>query len=1228
MPKNNPINYSEFFNDDGAIDKLIDKLNEVDAVYNRLATDVSKSFNLMKKKAEEYDTTTEDGRKQIEKLEKELEKLIKANKILKDSEGELTDQKKRAIKLAKDEAKLLNKKNELTDQQTLKNIELKEEIREQNKVLKQQARENKGLVGEYERQSRLLIKLRKDYKNLAVAGLENTDSAHKLLLEVTELDAKLKDVDKSVGQTQRSVGDYRDAIKGAVADTGGYIGALTGAIDASGLLAEITSQLHGFMGLLKSAEQKLTTAFSENTKEVKANTILSKKQLLVAKAQIVQQKLLRASLNKTATAFKLFNNILKASIIGLIIVAVGSLVASLTKTQKGLNSLRAITLSTTAIISELADRLIQLVPAFKGLGALLIAPINIAYKGISALIDGFKFLGKAIDKSLSFGLNSKVNAEFDEALKSVEKSGGEFVTSMTDIPKNIKSVFAGITVFDGFLDKLNEIKKKAEPIVKELSKIEIKTVEDSLGLEKKIAELERLEEIEADSTRSLAERNEAIKKGAKLQKEIADENTLIAENKLKLFLIENKFTQQGIKFNSKLRKEQVELINGVTKAKSEGVVKELQIGKVSNQIDQDIAEQRLDILIDGFDKRKSLNEKIIDDETKGFIKRKKLLKDTEKLSNESLKAQVEIFNETAIKEINIAELVGEKNAVELVKKVEGYKLSEIMNTRLFEAIRERQQAEADFEEKANDLKKERIKSLQDSVKREIDLSLELLESDKLRAIEQIKLNQKVAVSEIDLKRVKYKGDIEIIQQLDSEKKSLIKKFEKEISDIRKDSIEQSIKNEEELTFGLIKDIEERELKQLESKKVLAIEEINKRIEENKKINKNDIELNKQLIDEKLALINKFNDEKNAILLAGEEKTNKKEMVLFEIELLKKNEKEKLSQQEINEKLRNQRIKDLKDEIDLAEELEINADDKKLERARLMARKEKDIQDAKEKDIAYLRKLASDTAFNIFNDRINKEISLLDKKIVSENKQITKQEELAKEGLSNTLAFEQSELAKLELQKIQAQKKQIQLEKVRALYSGYVANTNSGTMTSSEALIRAFRDFGIITGLELGLTKLGTGTGAGNFDEFFKSGENGSKGGNSLQNGVFKGDSHNAKSGGIPLLVERDEALMDSNRMGKFGQQNWNKLIHGIDSGAIGSDFMNQQVQSIPILGGVSINFKGLENSINDVKKTIENKPIQEVNVEQISDLYADFIDKKTVGNKITISRFRVPKKRF
>ena len=136
-----------------------------------------------------YNTATSAAQAKL-KVDKEiLEQEAKLSTVLNEKTGKMNDN---LVELAK--LRLAN-----------------EEARKQAKEL---AKEELGLNSEYQKQSKTLNDLRKQYKDLALQNKGNTQEAKALLQQITSLDKKLKDVDATVGQHQRSVGNYSDAMKG------------------------------------------------------------------------------------------------------------------------------------------------------------------------------------------------------------------------------------------------------------------------------------------------------------------------------------------------------------------------------------------------------------------------------------------------------------------------------------------------------------------------------------------------------------------------------------------------------------------------------------------------------------------------------------------------------------------------------------------------------------------------------------------------------------------------------------------------------------------------------------------------------------------------------------------------------------------------------------------------------------------------------------------------------
>jgi TP901 family phage tail tape measure protein len=155
----------------------------------------------------------------------------------------------RALKIKQDEAKLeallgkakqeLGKAMEKEQKALVLNTRLQ---REQLKLQQDKARIDAKLAKEAEKKNSLyaqesarLNDLRKRYKDLALANQENSKEARNMLKEITALDKKLKDVDASVGQYQRNVGNYSSAFRGlgsGIMQLTGFVGGVAVLRDA------------------------------------------------------------------------------------------------------------------------------------------------------------------------------------------------------------------------------------------------------------------------------------------------------------------------------------------------------------------------------------------------------------------------------------------------------------------------------------------------------------------------------------------------------------------------------------------------------------------------------------------------------------------------------------------------------------------------------------------------------------------------------------------------------------------------------------------------------------------------------------------------------------------------------------------------------------------------------------------------------------------------------------
>ena len=251
---------------------------------------------------------------------------------------------------------------------------------------------------------------------------------------------------------------------------------------------------------------------------------------------------------------------------------------------------------------------------------------------------------------------------------------------------------------------------------------------------------------------------------------------------------------------------------------------------------------------------------------------------------------------------------------------------------------------------------------------------------------------------------------------------------------------------------------------------------------------------------------------------------------------------------------------------------------------------------------------------------------IERDIQATQEKISKQQQLAANGLANTLAFEEAQLAKQEQKKLKAEKRAIQLEKIKALYSAYSSAASSG---DANAIATVLKDFAIIQGLEVALTSFGEGTAEyGTIMDALEV-KNGAKGGNSINNGFVRGESHAKRGKGIPVLVEGNEGILDGNRMNKIGgASGWMELTKAIDAGVIGSDIFGGQVGQVPVINSINVDLGHLGSKLDSVEKAIKNKPVQEINVESLSKSFTDIVETKSTGNKRVISRYRINKTRI
>lgn len=238
---------------------------------------------------------------------------------------------KEAYKQYEDEIKNLRKHNVLLNQ----------EIRNNNKSIEDQEGSLQSMRAE-------LSRLNKVYVNLSQIERESA-KGRDLQKKIKTLNDEIKATEQGLGDFRRSVGGYEEAIKTAANETG--------------LFSKVNSSLKSVITPFQPLYKKVRQEVGLLTTDYKLNSAATTQMSGAQKAAAISSNLL-------STGLKILKIALISTGIGAIVVALGSLVAYLTKTQKGTELLSNVMAGLGAAINVIIDRVAKfggaLVKVFSG----------------------------------------------------------------------------------------------------------------------------------------------------------------------------------------------------------------------------------------------------------------------------------------------------------------------------------------------------------------------------------------------------------------------------------------------------------------------------------------------------------------------------------------------------------------------------------------------------------------------------------------------------------------------------------------------------------------------------------------------------------------------------------------------------------------------------------------------------------------------------------------------
>jgi len=366
-------------------------------------------------------------------------------------------------------------------------------------------------------------------------------------------------------------------------------------------------------------------------------------------------------------ALRIFKVALISTGIGLIIVAIGAFVALLSKTQKFTDALNVALSAVGAVMDVLVGTVSKLAGVFS---KLFKQPLSETFKQAGDAVDG---LSDSIVEA------AKKGAELEKLRQSVKRLGFEFDVS------NAKAT----------------------------------------------QQIELLKAIADDATKSFAERKKANQDAIESQEKASAAEFKLFETRKKLADAEFERLKATGNLNDDAREAHSIATKEFIDAETKRLLITRDLEKQRTELKQDELEKNLDILIDGFDNQKTINERLIADDTLTLKKRESILNETKDLFEVTFAKQIETIEQFTNASVNANDLIATSDAVVLNEKIRSLGLSEIIEGRLLEIIRERRIAIQDLNEAEQSLTKIRIddlKVIEDASEKEFETHIENLEA--------------------------------------------------------------------------------------------------------------------------------------------------------------------------------------------------------------------------------------------------------------------------------------------------------------------------------------------------------------------------------------------------------------------------------------------------------------------------------------------------------------------
>jgi len=729
--------------------------------------------DILKTTAKIAGETPLEGFKNIEKVTKALEDNTKAAKSLEEIKTEqvkvnatLEKQRKKQEKDAKTRKKALTDEEKLQEILNKTNEDAVKTRLKLQKAQKKQKDELKDLLVLEDKEAGQLEKVQ--------AQLRTLRREREKLQDVEVQDAeRLNEINKAIDENNDFIEANSDKLKKQKIDIGNYAEGVGTAISES-------SEFSGILGKLDQVLNKLGDKLldaGENAEEAGSKA------------------------EETGKKWKRLGAIMKASIIGLIVGALGVLGKSFTASREGSIALQV--------------KLEQLSNSVTIIGSRLRGQAD----GISASLKNF---------GLSFQRFFLIQTNLVDYLKG--NTIPELEKLDKQIAKNNKTIAEAKGGGEGFLNNLVELNKATEEFLTNQALLNDELALLNIEVSKLTGEEERLQQVADDTTKSFNEQEQAQKDALEIRKERLAIEKEVADKQLdqavlavqKNLLAQNEAVDESYIRNLGILKDRdlqlkigEEAVNALSEAtvklqeiENEQLIASLDANKTLTEIRRDRFERELDFAIDVFDAQKMVNERIIANDKATLDEQAVIIERTRKITNDSFKDQIALVEGFLGQKSDLEALALEQDQAIVRERLRQLTADDVSLGRILEIIRDRKAAVQDVVDLENDLA-DKVKERADTEEQAAQTLAELRKSVEVTLAEE-----RLELKEEELEQ----DDAFYSAKLDAAKKALeeLKNIEIEEAELRRDNL---LKNDELLLLDRVKIAEEteEEIRQIKQK---------------------------------------------------------------------------------------------------------------------------------------------------------------------------------------------------------------------------------------------------------------------------------------------------------------------------------------------------------------------------------------------------------------------------